>query len=147
MMSHNKLDYLDKLREQGFRLTKQRQAILDAVCQADGHATIGEVLYQAKVIEPGIDRSTVYRTVNLFVKLGLVIVAETESRERTYEIVKEEHHHHLICKKCGVDIEIESRLVEEFYQGLNTEYGYQVEMDHLIVFGVCAQFADKSRSD
>jgi Fur family ferric uptake transcriptional regulator len=140
-MSHNRLNYLDRLREQGYRLTKQRQVVLEAICQADGHATVGEVFFRARRIEKSIDRSTVYRAINLFVRVGLVNAAETENGERTYEIVQEEHHHHLICKQCGTDIEIENRLVAEFYQGLNVAYGYQVAMDHLIVFGVCARCA------
>jgi Fur family ferric uptake transcriptional regulator len=137
-MSHDKLNYLDVLREQGYRLTRQRQVILDAICQAGGHATMGELVHRTRLVEQGIDRSTVYRTINLFVKLGLVNAADDENGERTYEIVQEEHHHHLICKRCGAEIKIENQLVDEFYRDLKAAYEYQVQMDHLIVFGVCA---------
>lgn len=140
-MSHNKLKYLERLHDRGYRITRQRQVVLDAICQAERHATIAEIYYRAKLFDESIDRSTIYRAINLFAHLGLVNAAETENGERTFEIVQLEHHHHLFCKRCGADIEIENEMVEDFYKELQSVYKYQVAMDHLIVFGVCASCA------
>ena len=136
-MTHNKIDYLKILHENGYRITRQKLAVLDAICQADGHASVGEVYYRAKVLDEGIDRSTIYRTLDLFVKLGLVISADNVEGEKVYELVKESQHHHLICKVCGDEIEIENEVVDDFYQRLTSAYNYAVDMDHLIIFGVC----------
>jgi len=137
-MTHNKLNYLEKLHENGSRITRQRQVILDAICQADGHTTVGEIYYRSRKLDVSIDRSTVYRSLDLFVKLGIVIVAENINGERTYELVKECPHHHLICTICGNDVEIENKAVDDFYMQLSSEYKYEITMDHLIVFGVCS---------
>jgi Fur family ferric uptake transcriptional regulator len=107
---------------------------------------IGEVKSGTRLVKKGINRSTVYPTISLFVKQGLVNAAENETGERTFEIAQEKPHHHLICKQCGAEVEIENQLVEAFYQGLKTAYSYQVEMDHLIVFGLCAGCAAVSGS-
>jgi Fur family ferric uptake transcriptional regulator len=138
-MTHNKINYLEIFHENGYRFTKQRQAILEAICQADGHETVAEIYYRAKELDEGIDRSTIYRAFEVFEKLGLVIRADDVNGERVYEMVKEQPHHHLICKQCGHDIEIKNRAVDEFYQYLQNEYDYEVVMDHLIVFGVCSR--------
>jgi len=137
-MTHNKINYLDKLHKNGYRMTRQRRAILDTICQADGHATAGEICYRVNKLCEDIDQSTIYRTLNVFVRLGIVIIGGDVNGERVYELVKEDHHHHLFCKNCGHEIEIEKQLVDYFYQQLQDEYNYEVDMDHLIVFGTCS---------
>ena len=137
-MTHNKINYLEMFREKGYRLTRQRQAILDALCQSDGHATVAEIYYRAKKLDGRIDRSTIYRALDVFIQLGLVIRGDDINGERGYELIKEHHHHHLICKECGQDIEVENQVVEEFYRQLRDLYHYDIKMDHLIVFGSCS---------
>lgn len=141
-MTHNKINYLEIFRQHGLRVTKQRQAILDAICMADGHATVAQIYRQAKALDESIDRSTIYRTLDVFVELGIVVAAEDLKRERVYELVKENPHHHLICKQCGHDLDIENQLVDEFYRSLKGRYNFKVSMDHLIVFGVCPQCSE-----
>jgi len=137
-MSHNKINYLEKLHASGYRVTRQRQTILDSICEANGHATIADIYFRAKKFDQGIDRSTIYRTLDVFVKLGLVIYGENVNGERVYELVKEQQHHHLICKECGNDVGIDNQVVDDFYQNLKHIYSYEVNMDHLIVFGICS---------
>jgi Fur family ferric uptake transcriptional regulator len=141
-MTHNKINYLDLFHKNGFRITRQRQVVLDAICQADGHITIGEIYYQSKKLDNNIDRSTIYRSLDLLVKLGLVITGEKNNSEQTYEMIKENHHHHLICKVCGNDVEIENKLVDDFYTEIGNAYNYEIVMDHLIIFGVCKKCSD-----
>lgn len=136
-MSHNKLNYADIFRQNGYRLTKQRQAILDAICIAQTHATIGEIFFHAKKLDRGLDRSTLYRSLDTFIKLGLVISAEDLSGERVYEIAREDPHHHLACKQCGSNLEVKNEIIEDLYQALEAEYQYSIEMDHLNFWGVC----------
>jgi Fur family ferric uptake transcriptional regulator len=141
-MTHNKINYIERLHKNGYRLTTQRQLILDAICEASGHATVGEIYYQAKKLDEGIDRSTVYRSLDLFVKLKLVILGESIDGERVYELVKEDQHHHLVCSNCERDIDIDSWIVEDFYENLRNEYDFQISMDHLMVFGICGNCSD-----
>ena len=143
-MTHNKINYLELFHAKGYRLTRQRQAILDALCQSGKHATVGEIYYRAKTLDPGIDRSTIYRSLDVFVGLGLVIRGDDVNGERVFELMREEHHHHLICKECGQDIEADTEVVEDFYKQLHEQYNYEVKMDHLIVFGTCSSCIDQS---
>jgi Fur family ferric uptake transcriptional regulator len=141
-MTHDKLNYLEMFHEKGYRMTRQRQAALDALCQSDGHATVGEIYYRAKILDGRIDRSTVYRSLDVFIHLGLAISGEDVNGERVYELIKEQHHHHLICSKCGDDIEVVNQVVEDFYRQLQDLYQYKIKMDHLIVFGICSNCSD-----
>jgi Fur family ferric uptake transcriptional regulator len=141
-MAHNKINYLEIFHKNGYRVTKQRQVILDAICEADEHTTVGEIYFRAKRLDSTIDRSTIYRVLNVFVELGIVVGAEDVNGEKRYEVVKEQPHHHLICKICGSDVVIENLVIEEFYQTLQTSYDYEVDMDHLIVFGICSRCVD-----
>ncbi len=136
-MSHDRINYLEILHDHGLRMTPQRQVVLEAICTANGHATIQEIYYQSKQIDQSIDRSTVYRSLDLFVNLGITVTAESLAGEKTYELVQENRHHHLICAICGQELEIDPSLVSSFYQQINNFYGYLVEMDHLILHGTC----------
>lgn len=138
-MTHDKMNYLEIFHEKGYRLTRQRQAVLDALCQSDGHATVGEIYYRAKMLDERIDRSTVYRSLDAFIQLGLAIIGEDVKGDRVFELIKERHHHHLICSECGNDIEVENQVVDNFYQQLQDLYKFEIKMDHLIVFGICPE--------
>jgi len=136
-MSHEQLDYLKMLRRQGYRVTPQRIAILDAICDGEGHSTLGEIYARAHRLDPQIDKSTVYRALELFEKVGLVLSAELDRHERGYEIIQPEPHHHLICKNCGNEFGIDNQLVDKFYGELKAQYGYAITMDHLVLSGIC----------
>lgn len=143
-MTHNKINYLELFHKKGYRLTRQRQVILDALCQSDDHSTVGEIYYRAKILDPGIDRSTIYRALDVFVRLGLVIRGDDANGERVFELKREQQHHHLICKGCGQDIEVENEVVEDFYHQLRGLYHYVIKMDHLIIFGTCSNCSEQS---
>lgn len=138
-MAHTKTNYFETFRKNGYRLTRQRQVVLDAVCMVGGHATVGEIYRQAKELDKRLDRSTLYRSLDAFIQMGLVISAETPDGERLYELAREKAHHHLVCKRCGYETEIAEGLIDDLFQTLEGEHDFTVEMDHLLVFGVCAQ--------
>lgn len=119
-------------------MTRQRLAILDALCLADGHATIAEIYQRTQEIGEEIDRSTIYRTMDVLLGLELVICGEDQNGERVYELVREDQHHHLVCKRCGEELEIDNQAVDDFYQYLEKAFNYSVQMDHLMVFGTCS---------
>ena len=80
-MSHHSIEYEAILHAAGHRITPQRILILDTVCDAGGHTSLGEIYAWAHKSDPTIDRSTLYRTLKLFVDLGLVLSADTGDGE------------------------------------------------------------------
>jgi len=136
-MTHNQTDYASILHSYGYRVTPQRVTILDAICEGEGHSTLGEIYQRAHKQDPQIDKSTVYRSLEMFERVGLVLSADLDRHERGYEIVKPEPHHHLICEKCGNEFAVDNHLVDQFYLSLESEYSFHITKDHLVVSGIC----------
>jgi Fe2+ or Zn2+ uptake regulation protein len=94
--------FIRSLRRRGFRLTPQREVILSALHQVVGLATVEEILTQVQMISTAVDVSTVYRTLDLLQKLGVVASVVGSDGQRRYELL---HHHgphiHLVCISCG----------------------------------------------
>lgn len=141
-MGHTSLNYSRVLRKAGYRVTEQREVILDAVCAGGGHSTLKEIYLRAQREIPSLDRSSVYRALKLFVALGLVVSGVRSDGEDVYEIPQAHPHHHLICRACGGEHEIAHDVVEELYVAMHERYRFRVTSDHLVLFGICACCAD-----
>ncbi len=137
-MSHYTSDYASLLRNQGYRVTPQRQMILDAVCTSGGHSTVEEVYRRVRAKAPTISPATIYRTLDLFCELGLVVSAQGNGRQMCYEIADETPHHHLICRQCGRVDEIGNDLVENFARQIEQIHGFAPDVEHLMLAGLCS---------
>lgn len=143
-MAHTSLNYSRMLRDAGYRVTDQREVILDAVCAGGGHSTLKEIYLRAQLAIPSLDRSSVYRTLKLFVELGLVVSGLNSDGEDIYEIPRPQRHHHLVCRQCGGEDEIAHDLVEGLYTAVQARCGFQATSDHLVIFGLCAACAART---
>ena len=143
-MSHDTINYFDILRSNGYRVTPQRLTVLDAICEGAGHTSLGEIYMRTKVIDPTIDRSTLYRALDLFEKVGLVVSANEVSGEKVYEIAKADAHHHLACKDCGKVEKVDHQLVQPMFDLLEYSHNFTIKMDHLMIFGICQACDDKA---
>ena len=145
-MSHYTIDYPEIIRAAGHRVTPQRVMILDAFCESGGHTTLGEVYARVRQLDSSIDRSTLYRTLKLFVELGLVVSADTGDGETYYEIAKPHRHHHLVCRQRGHEWEIDHSVMQPMFDQLLEAYGFIADSDHLVVFGLCKDCFDQKQS-
>jgi Fe2+ or Zn2+ uptake regulation protein len=130
--------YTSQLHARGFRMTPQRMAILHILHQADGHLSPTEVYERASHEVPGLTEPTVYRTLEFLAENGLVCSTHTGSGHLVYEIAREEHHH-LVCRKCGGELQIEHALLEKLYAELETSSGYRFIDSHITFFGLCPE--------
>lgn len=137
-MTHNQTDWQEMLWAAGHRVTRQRAVILDAVCAGGGHTTLGDVYARARRADRALDRSTVYRALDLFVTLGIVVTADTGTGETTYEIARPQPHHHLVCRRCGQEREIDDAALRAMAAEIDARHGFAVNTDHLVLFGTCA---------
>ncbi len=135
-MSHNQLDYAEQIRAQGYRLTPQREAILDTLCGMGHHATIGDLYEAVQSESPGIDRATVYRAIHFFHKMRLVVSAEVDGAT-VYGIASPEPHHHLVCRQCGDVAHLSHAHLQNLITHLQEEHGFQAQIDHLTIPGLC----------
>jgi Fur family ferric uptake transcriptional regulator len=126
----------DRLRRVGQRVTPQRLVILDALRPGE-HLSADDVFARVEPLLPAVNRSTVYRTLELFNELGLVSVTDLGGGARVFELIGEPHHH-LICHRCGALLELDDDLVEPLRAGIRARYGFAPAIDHLALFGFCA---------
>ncbi|HEY53022.1 MAG TPA: transcriptional repressor [Caldilineae bacterium] len=137
-MTHHTLDYANRIRQQGYRLTPQRELVLDAVCEGGGHTSFDEIQRRVQARAPAVNRSTIYRTLEFLEKLNLVVVAHIEGRT-LYEIAHARPHHHLICSRCGAEIEIDETMLTPAYDRIAERTGFVVHADHLVLSGLCGE--------
>lgn len=130
----------DRLRQAGQRVTSQRLVILGAL-QTDEHIGADDLLGRVERQLPAVNRSTVYRTLELFRDLGLVSETDLGGGVRQFELIAEDRHHHLICHGCGAISEFEDTILAPLRQSLADRHGFTATMDHLAVFGWCADCA------
>ena len=135
-MTHHTIDYAAKMHERGYRVTPQRELILDAICASRGHITAEEIYEEVHAKAPAVNLATVYRTVGFLTKLRLVTEMHV-SGKTYYEIVQQPPHHHLICRICGKEEQISHAAVKELFVKIEREQGFQVETNHLGLVGIC----------
>lgn len=129
-------EYTPKLRSRGYRMTTQRMAILHVLHHQRVHLSPGEVYKQARTESPGLTEPTVYRTLEFLSDVGLVRPSYSASGHLTYEIAGNDHHH-IVCRNCEREIEVEHTLLESLYRLLEMSSGYNSIDSHVTFFGVC----------
>ena len=129
-------EYAPQLRARGFRMTPQRMAILHVLRQEGAHLSPTEVYRKAQVELPGLTEPTVYRTLEFLADNALVRPSNNASGRLTYEIAGSEHHH-MVCRTCENEIEVEHSLLESLYRLLETTSGYRSIQGHMTFFGLC----------
>lgn len=135
-------DWQQLLREQGYRLTPQRELVLAAVDEL-GHATPDEVLVKVRERSSAVNVSTVYRTLDLLEELGLVRHTHITDRAPTYHSTSTPEHVHLVCRGCGAVLEAQPEEFDEVAAGLEQRHGFTPDIGHLTVFGRCQECPPK----
>jgi len=132
-------DIVRKLTEQGYRLTPQRVMIVSAIENSDGHISAEEIYAQVAAKYPQVNVSTVYRTLELLKRLGLVTETDFGEGRVRYHPAGKGHHHHLVCTECGTVTDLDESLLSSLESMLLREYKFSADLKHLAIFGRCAR--------
>ena len=127
----------NKLSELGYRLTPQRMMVLAAIENSDNHISAEEIYAQIVVKYPNVNISTVYRTLELLKRLGLVTETDLGGGRFRYHSVEKGHHHHLVCEKCGTIIDIDESTLARLQDVLLHRYNFNARLSHLAILGRC----------
>ena len=129
-------DWQTQLRARGYRLTPQRQLVLESVGEL-GHGTPEEIAAAVRRTASGVNISTVYRTLELLEDLGLVRHTHLGHGAPTYSVATGDDHVHLVCRDCGEVEEADPELLAGVVERLAAERGFCVDVGHLAVLGRC----------
>ncbi len=127
----------DTLRASGYRVTPQRQLVLEAVTRLE-HATPEEIFAEVRNTARGVNVSTIYRTLELLEDLGLVTHTHLGHGAPSYHPAAEAQHVHLVCRQCEQVTQVDPAAVRPLVSALETDYGFETNVGHLTVFGRCA---------
>lgn len=126
-----------RLREQGFRITPQRQLVLEAV-EHLRHGTPEEILVEVQRTATGVNLSTIYRTLEVLEDVGLVTHAHIGHGAPTYHAVDDDVHIHLVCDRCAAVQSVPAEAAAGFVDGLDEAYGFRTDISHVAIHGLCA---------
>ncbi len=135
-MNHDR-EIAGKLSEQGYRLTPQRLMIVAAIENSDNHISAEEIYVQIIARYPNVNISTVYRTMELLKRLGLVTETDLGEGRVRYHPTDKGHHHHLVCRECGAIIDLDDSLLAPLKSALRQEHKFIADLRHLAIFGRC----------
>ena len=116
---------------------------------ASRHMDAGEILGVAEKIDPNITRVTVYRTLELLKKLGLIDeldLLHLRGHRHFYESHGPRDHIHVACVRCGKVREFESDLYEELKQQISRDCGIEISVTRTEVGGICNDCKQKARA-
>lgn len=133
------------LADAGLRSTRQRAAILDAMAK-EGRPVTAQALH-ARLNRggrgPGL--ATIYRTLQALAQAGFARTFPAGEGEISYKLCEPGHHHHLICERCGLVVEIPSCEVERWASRVAKRRGFTVSSHQADIFGMCEGCAAKRR--
>lgn len=132
-----------ELRARGYRLTPQRQLVLDAVRRL-GHSTPESLATEVQRTAPSVNITTVYRTLELLEQLGLVRHTHLDHGAPTYHPAEHEHIH-LVCRACNAVIEQSTDLVADLVAKLADEQGFAADVGHITIFGRCQECQERDQ--
>ncbi len=135
------------LHEAGYKYTDQRRRVLDVLRDSSDHPTAEDMYARLRSRGERVALGTIYRTLELLERIGLVRRIHLEDRNR-YELVgsssEVKHHYHLVCEKCGRIIDISADMltahtecIEELAVEVGQVYSFQVSGHHFRIFGTC----------
>lgn len=135
-------DMLDQIKTElkglGYKMTPQRQAIIDCLTMPGPTLTAFEVWEHVRRQHPEISLDTVYRNLNMLVETGILTpIAGVGKDGARYELIHDNHHHHIVCLECGKAACIEVCPINPLFLQTVKEQGYDLVKHNVELFGIC----------
>ncbi len=140
-------DWQGKFKECGYRITIAREVILKILHNTSKHLSAEEIFLEVYKEYPNIGLTTVYRTLDLLTRLGIVSKNDFGDNRARYELSfkreKFSHHHHLICTGCGMVIDYDDFMDKEVEflkyveEGLSKKFNFKIKSHLMQFYGLC----------
>ena len=138
----------EALRSQGYAITARRTAIYDILLQANDHICVEHILESIARDHPAwrVNKTTVYRTLDLYQDLGLVYEMHRDDGGAQYELAMHGPHGHLLCASCGRLQDLDQATAAAFRQTVYARQGFEVDLINHALLGLCTACARKAES-
>lgn len=133
-------EIIELLRQDGGRVTATRKAVVRALLiQPDHHMTAADITTAVRGQDPDFQESTVYRTLERLIDLGVITQARIGPGPLIYHLSDDDHRHdHLLCNRCGSVTEVPSKLLSGVVRTVERDYGFAVDSGGFTLTGLCA---------
>jgi Fur family ferric uptake transcriptional regulator len=136
--------FAEYLANENLKMTPQRRVILDTLLRKNDHLSSEELYALVKKRDASIGQATVYRTLKLLSDSGLIEPLDFADGVTRYEpCYGKDHHDHLICEKCGKNIEIMDEVIERRQEQLAKEHGFTLLRHKMYLYGLCPECRKK----
>ncbi|MCK5065612.1 MAG: transcriptional repressor [Candidatus Fermentibacteraceae bacterium] len=135
--------YLEKLRESGYRITPQREMIIQIIAHSGRHMTAEEIFEQLREKTDSINIATVYRTLELLVENGLASRSDLGEGNIAYATGEHGAHIHLVCRHCGSVTEVNDVDIDSLLARISEKHDFDCRPGHFAINGIC----EKCRED
>lgn len=128
------------LREHNLPVTAQRLAVAEVVLGSHEHRSAEEIVQELAVQGAAVGTATVYRTLEVLMRSGLVVERDFGEGFKRYESARDApHHEHLLCSLCGKVVEFRDERLERMTTLIAEAHGFARERHRLEINGICAE--------
>ena len=128
---------LTRLKENGYRLTDARKAVVETVAATTHALTPVEVFDRARESCPGMGLVTVYRTLEKLEELGLIQRVHQMHGCQAFIASGNGHEHLLLCTNCGSTVHFSGDQLDRLIGSISRQSGYSIKEHWLQLFGLC----------
>ncbi len=130
---------IDTLRERGYRITPQREMVIDIIAHTDRHLSAEEIFTELKTRTQATNIATVYRTLEMLWEEGFACRNDLSEGKIVYATHKHGPHIHLVCRFCNQIIDADPEILQPLGESLRAQHNFEADLQHLSIFGICAQ--------
>jgi Fur family ferric uptake transcriptional regulator len=131
--------FIKTLRSRGFRITPQREMIIEAIVHQGNHINADEVFTQIQKRTQSMNIATVYRTLELLVEQGLASRIDLGEGRVIYATHQHGSHIHLVCRQCGKILDANQEMLSTFNRQLQSDYHFVADLQHISMLGLCSE--------
>jgi Fur family ferric uptake transcriptional regulator len=129
-------DVIETLRGRGLRMTPQRRAIVAEIMRTNGHISPTALARKVQGEMPGVNPSTIYRTLALLEEVGVLAHAHMEGGAE-YHRTEEAGHVHLTCSRCGAEDDLSIEEAEALVRLIERHHRFEPDLTHFAISGLC----------
>jgi Fur family transcriptional regulator, ferric uptake regulator len=131
-------DVIELLRQRGLRMTPQRRVIVAEIMKTQGHISPTALARKVQADMPGVNASTIYRTLALLEEAGVLAHAHLEGGAE-YHRTEDAGHVHLACSRCGAADNLSIDEAAALQKLIEQHHGFWPDLTHFAISGLCAE--------
>lgn len=125
-----------RIREKGYRLTRQRKIVLEELASVDTHPRADQIYQMVRKRIPNVSFGTIYRNLRTLEELGLVTEVQYGQRSSRFD-ANISSHHHFVCRECERIIDVDTDMMVELESSSLARMGYTIEGYRMQLVGLC----------